>query len=54
MLAAFEAGRTVQQLCEDHGLSDLRVRALLADERNRQALSPEPFYRKLRQARSSS
>ena len=53
ILADFEAGRTISQLCMDYELSDLRIRALLTDEKNRQALSPEPFYRELRRARSS-
>jgi Mor family transcriptional regulator len=51
MLAAFEAGATVEQLAAEHGLSRNRVRAVLNDERHRQAISPTPFYRKLRQAR---
>jgi Mor family transcriptional regulator len=53
LCAAFEAGRTIEQLCKDYDMSELRVRTILADEKNRQAVSPEPFYRALRKARSS-
>jgi Mor family transcriptional regulator len=49
ILASFEAGATVEQLAREHGLTTGRVRAVLNDERHRQAISPKPFYRKIRQ-----
>ncbi len=52
MFAAFQAGQTIEQLCGDYGLSKTRVQAILADEKNRQTISPEPFYRAIRKARS--
>jgi hypothetical protein len=52
MFAVFQAGQTIEQLCQDHGLSKTRIQAILADEKNRQTVSPEPFYRALRKARA--
>jgi hypothetical protein len=48
MFAAFEAGRSLTQLGEDHGLTQPRVRAVLTDEKHRRVISTEPFYRALR------
>jgi predicted transcriptional regulator len=48
MLAAYEAGRTVEQLSEDHGLACTSVRSILTGERHKRRLSPELFYRALR------
>jgi hypothetical protein len=50
MFAAFEAGRSVEQLGEDHALTHTRVRAVLTDEKHRRIISPEPFYRTLRRS----
>lgn len=51
ILASFEAGATVEQLAEAHGVSSGRIRAILNDERHRHAVSPSSFYRKLRQTK---
>lgn len=45
---AFAAGRTVAELGEDYGLTQLRVRAILLDENHRRVVSPEPFYCEIR------
>jgi Mor family transcriptional regulator len=50
---AFEAGRTTEQIAEDHALTWNRVRAILTDEKHRRTVSPEPFYRALRSSRQS-
>ena len=47
IFAAFEAGRSLAQLGEDHALTHIRVRAVLTDEKHRRMISPEPFYRAL-------
>jgi Mor family transcriptional regulator len=52
ILAAFEAGRSVESLCDQYGLSDSRLRRVLTDERNNRRVSPEPFYRAIRAASS--
>jgi len=49
MLAAYEAGRTVEQLAQDYGLSIASISSILTGERHRRRESPEPFYRDLRQ-----
>ena len=51
IFAAFEAGRSLEQLGEDHALSHARVRAVLTDEKHKRVISPELFYRTLRGAR---
>lgn len=48
IFAAFEAGRSLEQLSEDHALTHTRVRAVLTDEKHKRFISPEPFYRALR------
>jgi hypothetical protein len=48
LIARFEAGESVELLMVLYGLSKNRVRAVLADERNRRLSSPDPFYRNLR------
>jgi Mor family transcriptional regulator len=48
IFAALEAGQTIASLCEQYGLSDQSLRAVLAHERNMRIVSPEPFYRALR------
>ena len=50
IFAAFDAGRTLEQLGKDHGLSPLRIRSILTAEQHRRNVSPEPFYRALRAA----
>ncbi len=52
MLTAYEAGRTVEQLSEDYGLSCSSIGSILTGERHRRRLSPETFYRSLREASS--
>ena len=54
IVAAFEAGIAVEQLSGDYCLTQARIRAILVDERNRRAVSPDPFYRVLRASSSSS
>jgi len=53
ILVAFEAGRTLEQLAGDYGLKADRIRTIVIAERNRRIISPEPFYRSLRQAKSN-
>jgi Mor family transcriptional regulator len=48
LIAEFEAGRTIDQLTAKYDLSENRVRAILADERNRRIASALPFYREFR------
>ena len=48
MFARFQTGQTVDSLAQQHGLSVVRVRAILVDESNRRSFSPDPFYRALR------
>jgi Mor family transcriptional regulator len=48
IFTAFEAGRTLEQLGEDHALSHHRVRAVLMDEKHKRIVSLDPFYRLLR------
>ena len=45
---AFEAGRTIDELAEDYGLTGFRIRAILMDEGHRRVVSPEPFYCEIR------
>ena len=52
ILAAFEAGRSIESLCNQCGLTDLRLRRVLTDERNNRRVSPDPFYRAIRAASS--
>jgi len=48
LIEHYEAGASVEDLMAQYGLSKNRVRAILADERNRRLTSPDPFYRKMR------
>ncbi|MBA2590226.1 MAG: hypothetical protein H0U98_16560 [Alphaproteobacteria bacterium] len=48
MMAAFEGGASISKLMVDYGLGEKRIRAILADERNRRRNSPDPFYRTMR------
>ena len=50
MLAAYEAGRTIQQLAQDFGLSKDSIGSILTGERHRRKLSPDPYYRAFREA----
>jgi hypothetical protein len=50
ILVAFEAGRTLEQLAGDYELKADRVHTIIIAERHRRVISPEPFYRSLRQA----
>ena len=53
MLAAFEAGQSLEQLGNVHCLTQARVRAVLTDEKHKRTVSPDPFYRTLRAAAPS-
>jgi Mor family transcriptional regulator len=53
MMALFEAGSSIEALMIWFGLSKNRVMAILRDEKNRRAASPDPFYRKLRSQAAS-
>ena len=48
LMALFEAGKSIKDLMVRFGLSKNRVMAILRDEKNRRAASPDPFYRSLR------
>lgn len=50
MLAAYEAGRTIEQLSKDYGLSVASIGSVLTGERHKREVSPDPFYRALRQS----
>jgi len=50
MMALFEAGKPIDELMICFELSKNRVCAILRDERNRRAASPDPFYRNLRKS----
>ena len=50
IFASFKAGQTVESLGEQYGLSVMRVRALLTDEKHKHEVSPECFYRTWRDA----
>ena len=50
MMTAFENGTPIRQLMARYGLGEKRVKAILADEKNRRLSSPDPFYRSLRTA----
>ena len=50
IFAAFDAGKSLEQLGEDYFVSPSRIRAILTAERHRRIVSPEPFYRALRAA----
>ena len=48
ILAAFEAGKSIEKLGELRGLTYARITAILTAERHKCAVSPEPFYRSTR------
>ena len=48
MFAAFQTGRTMEEIAKDHTLTQMRVRAVLTDEKHKRVVSLEPFYRALR------
>lgn len=48
IMADFEAGKSLEQLSAEHGLTILRILAVLTDEKHRRRISPDPFYRSLR------
>jgi hypothetical protein len=50
IFAAFEAGQSIAQLGEYHGLTPGRVHAVLMTEKHKRTVSPEPYYRSLRAA----
>ena len=54
LMAMFETGQSIPALMVKFGLSKNRVMAILRDERNRRAASPDPFYRSLRAAGQSA
>lgn len=49
IFVAFEARRSLEQLCEIYGLTCDRVRAIVTAEQHKRTVSPEPFYRAIRQ-----
>jgi uncharacterized protein (DUF433 family) len=44
LIAAYEAGGSIEQLVQSYGISAKRVRAIISDEQNRRRVSREPFY----------
>jgi Mor family transcriptional regulator len=44
----FDEGCVIEDLMVRYNLSRNRIRALLADEKNRRASSPDPYYRNKR------
>jgi Mor family transcriptional regulator len=49
MLKELEDGMSVETLASKYGLSSSTVSAILAAERNRRAVSPDPVYKAFRQ-----
>ena len=49
---AFRHGQTIEQLAAAFGLSIVRIKATLDDERNKVAVSPDPIYRNIRESLS--
>ena len=52
MLAAYEAGQTIEELSREFGLSVSSVAPILTQERHKRRESPDPFYRSIREASS--
>jgi Mor family transcriptional regulator len=50
IFARFKTGQTAESLGKRYGLTVKRIRVVLIDERHRQDLSPEYFYRAQRSA----
>ena len=48
LIAAYEAGDDIEKLVHCYGISAKRIRAIIADEKNRRRVSREPFYRNFR------
>jgi Mor family transcriptional regulator len=48
LMVAYEAGDDIEKLVQCYGISAKRVRAIIADEKNRRRVSREPFYRNFR------
>ena len=44
IFASFQAGCSVACLADNYGLTVERIQVLLSEEKNRHALSPEPYY----------
>lgn len=53
IFAAFEAGRSLEQLGADHNLSTARIHDIIVAQRHKRIVSPEPYYRNLRLCRDS-
>ncbi len=51
---AREAGMTLDQLAEFHGLACSTVIAIISAERNKLSVSTDDFYRKLRNEKATS
>ena len=48
ILAAFEAGKSIEELSQVHGLTSKRITAILTTERHKRTVSMDPFYRSIR------
>jgi hypothetical protein len=48
IVEALAQGRSLKQLCLDHNLTIQRITAIVTEERNKRAVSPELYYRALR------
>jgi len=48
--AAFEAGKSIEELSEAHGLTCNRITTILTTERHKRTVSPDPYYRSIRQS----
>jgi hypothetical protein len=49
IFAAYIAGRAINELAKQYGLTDARIIAILSSERHRIAVSPDPVYCELRE-----
>jgi len=49
IIAAFEAGKSVEELSDVHGLTRDRITTILTTERHKRIVSPDPYYRSIRQ-----
>ena len=45
---AYEAGRAIEEISAQHGLSPITVRDIISREKHKQAVSPDAFYEALR------
>jgi Mor family transcriptional regulator len=50
IMAAFEAGKSIEELSEVHRLTRTRIVTILTTERHKRTVCPDPYYRSIRQS----